>query len=601
MNGPYDVVIVGSGVAGALIALELGRRGLSVLVLEAGPDLEARRGGRHEALLLGGSWSPEAPYAGTPLDPTQENAPMPSGRSLGREGWKDPARSYLVQQGPLPFAAPYLRVGGGSTLAWLGTCLRLLPSDLRLRSLYGVGRDWPLAYRELVPWYERAEHALGVSASAEDQRYLGVEPGAYAWPMPAIPRSYLDRVLADRLDGVTIDGARLTIRSLPAARNAVPRDGRPACAGSASCVPSCPTRAKYDAATTLEQARATGRVELRFQAVASRLLVGETGGEIAGVEVLDYERRDGPCTGRWIARGSAYVLAANGVESPKLLLASRCPRFPDGLANASGQVGRNLMDHVIHLAWGLSPEPVHPYRGPLVSSGIEELRDGAFRATRAAFRVDVGNDGWQWPIGDPELTVSDLVDGTDRGGLNPERRSLSGPELRHAVRERLSRQLRFAFLLEQLPDPDNRVTLSELATDRLGLPRPAIHYNLDTYTRGGLAAARRAARALFDRLGGTEHTRPEAAPGRVEIEGEPIGFQGVGHLMGTCRMGDDPEDSVVDSNLRTWQHRNLYLAGSSVFPTGGTANATLTIAALSLRLASHLVETMPTHREGSKP
>jgi choline dehydrogenase-like flavoprotein len=164
------------------------------------------------------------------------------------------------------------------------------------------------------------------------------------------------------------------------------------------------------------------------------------------------------------------------------------------------------------------------------------------------------------------------------------------------LNDRFTRQFRCGFLIEQTPDRGNRVTLSSKFTDGLDLPRPQISYNLSDYTRRGFVAAHRMKNLLFGKMGLTEFTKVDPEdPTRFEeeIDGKrvPLNYTGAGHIMGTCRMGDDPKESVVDKFQRSHDHKNLYLVGSSTFPTGATANPTLTIAALSLRTAKHIIDT----------
>jgi choline dehydrogenase-like flavoprotein len=210
---------------------------------------------------------------------------------------------------------------------------------------------------------------------------------------------------------------------------------------------------------------------------------------------------------------------------------------------------------------------VWPYRGPLSTSGIENLRDGPFRKDRAAFRIEIGNDGWAWPTGAPMTTATALA-----------RRGLRGKVLDDALQAQTARQLRLTSLLEQLPEPQNRVTLDAGAFDIYGVPLPRIAYSLGAYIEAGLAAARAAHVEIFGRVGATEieHKSPE----------------GAGHIIGTARMGSDPKTSVVDRDLRSHDHPNLFILGSAVFPTGATANPTLTIAALSLRAAAQVEATL---------
>jgi glucose dehydrogenase len=523
-----DVVIVGAGVAGSLVAWRLASSGARVLVLESGPRVD-----RGQALLTFRSAiakTPESPYPDVP------HAPRPS--VLDLEG-------YYVQDGPQLFKSNYERRVGGTTWHWLGTTLRLVPSDFRMQSAYGVGVDWPIGYDDLEPWYGRAEEALGVAGS-DDADLLAPRSGAY--PMPPIPDSYLAKQVA-----AAVQTLGYSVQNTPQARNSQQYDGRPPCCGNHICIPICPVAAKYDGAVHATKAEEAG-AEIRPDSVATFVEV-DAEGQVAAVR---YRRPDGS---EERVTGRLFVLAAHAIETPKLLLMSRSDALPNGVANSSDQVGRNLMDHPIQLSWALARDPLYPFRGPLSTSGIEQLRDGDFRRERSAFRVEIGNDGWTWPGGAPIVLAPELVD-----------EGLRGQALIDALNERSVRQIRLASLTEQLPDPSNRVTPAFEQLDAIGVPRPRISFSVPRYTLDGMVAARQVHDQVFDALGATfrEH-RDE--------------FEGAGHVMGTYRMGADPQSSVVDPEQRSHDHPNLFLLGSGTFPSTGTANPTLTIAALALRAA----------------
>lgn len=249
-------------------------------------------------------------------------------------------------------------------------------------------------------------------------------------------------------------------------------------------------------------------------------------------------------------KGKVVVLAAHAVENAKLLLASN-------VANSSDQVGRNLMDHPTMLTWGLMPCKIGAFRGPGSTSGIPSLRGGAFRAEQAAFRIEIGNWGWSWPEGAPIATVPELID----------EQNLFGPALRHKIAEEYPRMFRFGFLVEQLPDPDNRVTIDDQYRDQLGNYRPVIHYKVTDYTRAGMAQAKEVSDAIFQRLGVEPFTKYKANdPGYVQYQGKGYVYNGAGHLVGTHLMGDDPKTSVVNREQRSWDHPNLYLVAAVICP-----------------------------------
>ncbi len=595
----YDVAIAGSGFAGANMALLLARAGRRVLVIEAGPGLDALHGAHVERYVLSPFKSPSAPYppdAGA-LDPSRTNAPRPTIEALVA-AWDDPARSYFEHAaGSLPFASTYERLAGGTGNHWMGTAIRMDGADFRLRSAYGRGLDWPLGYGDLEPYYGRAEHLLGVAGDrAEQETVNGIAYGAgYAYPMGPIPPSYSDQVVRARLDGAVLaDDAAAPVRltSTPAGRNSAAYQDRGPCRGSTSCVPICPVRAKYDPRVALREAMATGRVELLARGVVDHVRIDE-GGAVTGLHYLRYDDDGAPAatgrTGEGVATAAVYVLAAHAVENARILLnTERVTGRP--AANSSGLVGRHLMDHPVYLAWGLMPAPVYPYRGPLSTSGVETLRDGPFRRRRAAWRVELGNTGWNWPIGDPYVTGADFLYGADDSGANPGRRVLAGRPYAEAVNDVLTRQIRIAFLVEQEADPSNRVELSDTWTDNLGIPRPRITYGMSEYVRAGFASAREAAARVWARLGAADRTVTRGdAPNTFRHAGRTYNYQGAGHLCGTHVMGSAPGRSVVNAQQRTWDHPNLYLAGCGSMPSVGTQNPTLTMLAVTCRTVDDIL------------
>jgi glucose dehydrogenase len=626
----WDVVIVGSGFAGALIANELGKAHKKVLVLEAGAGVPPNINAYMRRFYSAAAKVPESPY--TPeifgpnglSDPNKVNAGRPTVLSTGAKGgfgdWTDPNQSYLIQKGPFPFSSTYDRVAGG-TSHWLGTSLRFVPNDFKMKKLYGAATpqfvDWPIEYKDLISWYGKAEEEIGVSGDVKDQKYLGIEfPSDYAYKMRQIPNSTTDQAVSKAVDAMSEDELKflqrdssidkIRVRGLPAARNSEPYRNRRACAGNTNCIPICPIQAKYDPTIALNDAMATGFVKMRERTVASEIVVGENG-RISQINFIRYKDDitldAGPKPERGFVKAKIYVIAANAIETPRLLLMSKNGgRTNNGVANSSDMVGRNLMDHPYYVAWGLAPEPLYPYRGPLITSGIGDLCDGPFRSERGAFRMDIGNEGWNFVIAsvaggtDPNITTLDFVNGMNRSKLNPGSQAVFGTELVKRLNEKFTRQFRCGFLIEQTPDRDNRVTLSEIR-DGLGLQRPQISYDLSEYTRKGFVAAYRFKNLLFRRMGITEEndftTVGPDDPTRFEeeIDGKKVvlNYTGAGHIMGTYRMGDDRANSVVDKFQCSHDHKNLYLVGSGTFPTGATANPTLTIAALSLRTADHII------------
>jgi choline dehydrogenase-like flavoprotein len=593
----YDVVVVGSGVSGSILAKQISLAGYRVLIMEAagGDEVTVADYEKNvERFYTAVSKDDNSPYRQSP------NAPMPRGFESQKLRPGEPSSSgYLVQKGPFETDGTYAKALGGTTRHWEGKAFRLLPDDFKLRSRFGRGRDWPLEHASLQPHYESAERELGVAADVADQTYGGQQfrPG-YVYPMHRMPPSYLDQAMATDLDGtqVSLDGETfsLNVRSTPQARNGIPNpaydDGagyQPSgavslhqaelgerCQGNANCVPICPVQAKYDGRRTLAGALGTGRVDLLTQTVASHVHVDAQTGRVTEIEFRSYRDFNSSEHTTGTVRATIFVLAANAIENARLMLASN-------LHSSSGLMGRNLMDHAYLLTWALMPTVTGALRGPLCTSGIEEFRTGAFRRRLAAFRAGIHNDGWGWATGSPYTVVDDLVDSQNK----------FGPDLRQALVSQVSRQLLLAFMVEVLPEESNRVSVDPRYVDQLGNPRPIISLRIPDYTMEAIAVARRLSRRIYQRIGAEDYTSTDpAAAGAVTYDGNTYMVRGGNHWAGTHLMGSSPKDSVVDAKQRSWDHDNLYLAGAGSMPSIGAANTTLTLSALAFMSAECIVE-----------
>jgi choline dehydrogenase-like flavoprotein len=618
MKHDYDVVIVGTGIAGAVMAKTLTQAGKRVLMLEAG--LQADIALDNERAYKTYQDYLQTFYAST-IKAT--NTPYPDitdAQSIDvlQIQQKTPyAEGYLVQLGPLPFASDCLRGPGGTTLHWLGNVPRMLPNDFKLNTLYGQGVDWPISYADLQPYYEMAENEIGVAGSVSAQAGPDMGPQNYGkdyvFPMQEIPQSYQDKVWMKKSDNLKVDlyGQQYTIQciSMPQGRNSNPNPQyqysgvkwdatdqklklTPAtstyevvgalwnqnignrCEGNASCVPICPVQAKYNALKTLKKAD-TRKLDIITQAVASTLMIDEHSKAITGVVYKSYKEPNSTEYTTAVATGKIYVLAASAIENAKILLASNA-------ANSSDQVGRNLMDHLVLLTWGLLPEKVYPYRGPGCTTYIPTFRDGEFRKDFAAWISPIDNWGWSWPTFAPGSDVTQAV--TADG--------MFGKELRKHINDVVTRQALLHFECEQTPEPTNRVTIDPQYKDQLDNYRPVIQYNASEYMLKSFEAAKKVSDQIFAANGIDDYTNYDAAtdPDYVTYRGRGYTFRGAGHIVGTHRMGAKPEDSVVDPNQRTWDHNNLYLVGCGNMPTLGTSNPTLTMTAMTFMAAQAVLK-----------
>ena len=575
----FDVIIVGSGIAGALVAYRLARAKVKVLILEAGgvPSDSLGRYALIRSFISSPSKATDTPFCGDNILASQ---PDPRAPTLGTNYYDYPP-NFTGDK----FVSYYERLVGGSTWHWQGIHVRMVPNDFVMKTLYDKGVDWPLNYDDLERWYVDAEREMGVAGDSEERRDDHRHKRyRINYPMPALVPSYLDKEIAKAVARMPpVSGVRLRVNTVPHAINSRQYDGRPACEGYTSCVPLCPIKARYEAIVHVEKAMAAGAI-LRTQAVVTHLQLDESGKRVTGVHYRrwqwsDQESKRLPLdeSDRFVS-GKIIVLAANGIENPMILLRSDA-------ANSSKTVGCYLMDHPIKQSYGLATEPLYPFRGPQTTSQIENFRDTPQRREFAAFKISIKNDGW-----------STNVTGAPRGGRVAAQKEVEdwhpgtlldlvqnwgffGEKLRDTIGNHAIRQITLNSACEQLPIKENAVSKSP-NVDELKLERPLIQYRVDDqdgYVRKSFKKIVEVHQAVFDAMGITRRKL------QLDDDTKPLTFGGSGHIMGTTRMGDDKANSVVDKQCRAHDHQNLFILGSSVFPTSSTANPTSTIAALSLR------------------
>ena len=520
-----DVVIIGAGVAGGMAAWKLARRGVKVLILEAGP--ETSRSEIYENFLGSHKFDPVSIYPNTELAPRPE---------------VDKPDSYLINEGTFQYKPQYIRAVGGTTWHWTAYVSRFRPEDFQLQSRYGVGVDWPIGYDDLEPYYCEAEREMGVAASLSGQME-GIPYRSQHPPLAPFIQPYLFRRLVDLLKSYDY-----TPYYGEVARNSQHYDGRPACQGNNNCMPICPIGAQYAGVVHVDKAREAGA-----RLIAEALVTGleaDAKGRIAGVR---FKRPDGT---EAVARGKAVIVAANGIETPKLLLASADEAHPAGIANSSDQVGRNYMDHTGVASQVVMDEPVYTGRGPVNGLSFLDYSGGGVRGHRAAAGLGISN----------KLSLHPIAEKALRSGL-------SGEALDNAVREQAARSFNMVSFVEQLPNPERRITLDWDQRDSAGQPRVRINYFIDDYSQTSMDYMKNVHAQI------AEHLKARS----IQVWEAPFTAN---HLEGAAGMGADNRKSVVDAQCRSHDHPNLYIAGSAVFPTSGAQQTpTLTIAALSLRLA----------------
>lgn len=517
-----DVCIIGAGLVGGLMGYELARRGLKVVILEAGPrhKLQERLGYMNDIVR---------------------------GRVAGPAyGSNLPARDVYSNAGEVEYPLNWLRAKGvgGSTLHWGGQIWRFLESDFRLKSVYGIADDWPIGYDELEPYYVKAERALGVAGSV-DNPFMSRRSADY--PMPAFPFSPADRIFQQGCQKLGI-----LVHTIPWARNSVPYQNRPACAAYATCgtFRICPIAAQYTAETHLDLAERTGNATVVANANVVRL-VTDSRKRVRSAIYMNPEKEESEQKAR------LFVLAAHSVETARLLLLSESSQFPHGLANGSGMVGKNFMERPAVAVSGILEQSVFPHRIGFPTAASLQFCDPKNRHEVGGIKMAFHTMGAPMPYS------------LARASGN------WGQALADEVRQQFGHEVIAEAAIEQLPDPENTVTLDPHLRDYFGDPAPRITYSFGAYEKTTLDVGVKLSREILKAVGAE----------RAEND-ESHGF--AGHPMGTCRMGDDPEKSVVDRNLRAHEVTNLYVVGSSVFVTGGSLQPSLTIAALAIRAAEHI-------------
>ena len=538
----WDVVVVGSGAGGAAAAYGLCRRGLFVLLIEAGPRFEPATDYRQAEP----DWElrdfPEKPGsqgevtmgAGQKLK-TDEPLLASLSRAAGREstGGRRRTGGYL-----------HVRGVGGSTLHFTGEAHRLHPQSMQMRSRFGVCADWPIDYAELEPYYVQAEELVGVAGPATQGARWRSKP----FPLPPHPFSYGARTLGKGAAALGLSWEANSRAALSA-----PYPDRPPCNYCGACQMGCMLRDKGSADVTfVAAALATGRCTLWAEAPVIRI---EAGHDDRIAAVLVGGRNGG--LKRIVA--PHLVLAAGAVETPRLLLAS------NNLANESGEIGRNFMETVAAVVTALHPEPQHARRG-------------------------LPSDAICWDFNAPDA-IPGVVGGCRLYNASAEAGLMGlatfatnampgwGRDHARAVRETWGHTLSVSAIGESLPNPTGRVDLDPAARNSFGIPLARITSWLSEPDIARLRFMATKCRELLAACGTTEI---------IEVSTTWDSFNST-HVFGTCRMGIDPASSVVDPNLRSHRWRNLWITDASVFPSsGGGESPSLTIEALALRTAAQL-------------
>ncbi len=506
------VVIIGSGAGGGTLANELCQQGVKVVVLEAGAM-------QSQATFINDEW-----------------------KSFSQLAWLDPRTTSGTFRLAKDFAglpAWICKTVGGTTTHWAGASLRLQEHEFKVRTTYGELKgaslmDWPLTLKDLEPYYARAEDKMGVT------RTNGI---------PGLPGNNNFKVMyagAMKLGYQDVHTGNMAI-------NSQPRHGRGRCMQLGFCFQGCKSGAKWSTLyVELPMAEKTGNLDLRPESHVSRI-EHDASGKVTGVVYYDKAGT--------VQRQKARIVcvAGNSIETPRLLLLSASNMYKDGLANSSGQVGRNYMRHLTGSVYGLFKQPVHMYRGTTMA-GI--IRDEAKHDTKRGF------------VGGYELETLALGVPFMAAFLNPGGWGADFTE----YMENYTNLAGMWIVGEDMPRETNRITLNDKVKDKWGNAVPNVHFDDHENDIAMREHAFRQGQRVYEAAGALKSFRTPPYPST--------------HNLGSCRMGASAKDSVCNSFGQTHDIKNLFISDGSQFTSGGAENPTLTIVSLAIRQAEYIGQQM---------
>ena len=518
MAAPYElnddrvVVVIGSGAGGGTLGTELALKGIDTVILEAG--------GRHETEdFVNDEWA-----------------------SFSQISWLDKrttSGTWRVAKDFSGLPAWIVKAVGGSTVHWAGASLRFHEHEFKARTTYGevAGAnllDWPITLAEMEPWYAKAEDRMGVT------RTNGI-PG-----LPGNNNFKIMKAGADKVGYKECHTGRMAI-------NSQPRHDRGACQQIGFCFQGCKSGAKWSTLIAeIPKGEDTGKLEVRPNSQVLKI-EHDAKGRVTGVVYAD---KDGK---QQRQKARAVCVAGNSIESPRLLLNSASPMFPDGLANSSGQVGRNYMRHMTGSVYGIFENPVHMYRGTTMA-GI--VSDEAHHDPKRGF------------VGGYELETLSLGLPFMAAFLDP---GAWGRSFTSAL-DQYDHMAGMWIVGEDMPQETNRITLHASEKDAHGLAVPNVHFDDHANDIAMRNHAYMQGAAIYDAVGATRTFPTPPYPST--------------HNLGTNRMSEKPKDGVVNKWGQTHDIANLFVSDGSQFTTGAAENPTLTIVSLALRQADHIAGRM---------
>ncbi len=523
----YDVCVIGSGAAGGVMAKELCESGAKVILLEAGQEVKPTNFRSH-------CMPYDMPFRGLRGEKQEPFYPSDIQNTI----------RYHDSDG---ISADRIRVLGGRTLHWNAVVLRFAEQDFRERSLSGMEQDWPISYADIEPFYERVEQTIGVCGHDDG---LEILPAGKHY-LPPIPYRCSEQILKRAV-------APLGMKVIPV-RKAVltkPHDRRPACHYCGHCMDGCDVSAIFSTpGSMLPKAFATGNLTLRMNAVARELL-SDSEGRARAVSIIDrLTRREEEI------RARVFVLCCAAVETPRLLLNSRSPRYPNGFGNSNDVVGRNLHGHLnatveVYLK-ELEGKPSHNQDGATDHVYIPRFDT---KNANMGYGFQVNYSGFMFP-------------------RHAKRVPGYGAAFKQRVREMQGASLSFGGWGKVESTWENRVTVDASKPDTFGIPTPVVHFRFSDFDMATYRNLTRSLHQMCDRLKGTAY---------INLGPKPGGF--ASHEVGTVRMGLDKRTSALNGWCQMHEANNVFVTDGSSFTTFSEKNPTLTIMALSMRTARFIAD-----------